>query len=129
MSAGPIQVNIWDDYYDDGFVPEGSIQETYAYVEGGDLADDESRAVLLQLQQTVESLKVPGSNLVCCIEWYDSALVYPNLVGTEHERHLFRRWHLQLRHLPHREREDIVDVLGRLQLEYDGRPIVVYSES
>lgn len=129
MSTEAIHVNIWDDYHDDGFVPEGKIQETYAYVEGGDLTADDSHAVLLQLQKTVEFLKATGSVLVCCVEWYDSALVYPNLVGTEHERHLFKRWQLQMKHLPHSELEDIVERLGRLQLVYNGRPVVVYSES
>jgi hypothetical protein len=28
-----IPINIWDDFYDDGFVPEGKIQETFIYVE------------------------------------------------------------------------------------------------
>jgi hypothetical protein len=129
VSIEAIHVNIWDDYHDDGFVPEGEVQETYAYVEGGDLVDDDKRAVLLQLQQTVESIKVPESALVCGVEWYDSALVYPSLVGTEHERHLYKRWQLQLKHLPHSERESLVEVLGRLQLQYNGRTVVVYSES
>lgn len=29
----PIVINFWDDFYDDGRVPEGKVQETYAYVE------------------------------------------------------------------------------------------------
>ena len=29
-----IPINIWDDFYDDGYVPEGEKLETYIYVEG-----------------------------------------------------------------------------------------------
>ena len=28
-----IPINIWDDFYDDGYCPEGEIVKTYAYVE------------------------------------------------------------------------------------------------
>lgn len=129
MSIETIHINIWDDYHDDGFVPEGETQETYAYVEGSDLTDDESRAVLVQLQQTVESIKAHDSALVCCIKWHDSAAVYPNLVGTEHEWCLYKRWQLQMKHLPHSEREQLVEMLGRHEIQHDGRPVVVYSES
>lgn len=129
MSIEKIHVNIWDDYHDDGFVPEGEVQETYAYVEGGDLADDDNRAVLAQLQQTIESMKATDSALVCCVQWYDSAAVYPNLVGTEHERLLYKRWQLQLTNLPHREREQLVANLVSRQLRYNDRPVVIYSES
>lgn len=124
-----IHVNVWDDYHDDGFVPEGEVQDTYAYVEGSGLSDDDSRSLLLQLQQTVESIKTRDSVLVCCVAWHDSAAIYPNLVGTEYERHLYKRWQLEMKHLPHREREQIVEMLNRGQFQYNGTPVVVYSES
>jgi len=28
-----ISINIWDDFYDDDYVPKGKIQETFIYVE------------------------------------------------------------------------------------------------
>lgn len=28
-----VNINIWDDFYDDGYVPAGKTQQTYAYVE------------------------------------------------------------------------------------------------
>lgn len=129
MSMDEIHINIWDDYHDDGFVPEGKVQETYAYVENGNLDDDDSRAVLAQLQQDIEAIKATTSTLNCRIEWYDSATVYPNLIGTEHERHLYKRWQLQMTNLPHREREQLVAALGRSKLRFNNRPVVVYSES
>lgn len=32
-----IPINIWDDFYDDGYVPEGEKLETYIYVEDSDM--------------------------------------------------------------------------------------------
>lgn len=129
MAADSIQINIWDDYPEDGSVPAGTIQETYAYVEEDDLADDDQLGALLQLQKAIEFLKDKESPLVCSVEWFDTAAIYPDLVGTEHEHWMFKRWQLKLQNLTHNEREHIVAVLGRLQLGYKGRPLTVYSES
>lgn len=129
MSEQTIHINIWDDYHDDGFVPAGEIQETYAYVEDGDLPDEEQREVLLKLQGAVSAAKESGSALECSICWHDSALVHPNLVGTEHAWCLYKRWQLELKHLPHREREALVDVLAKSVLLHNGLPCVIYSES
>ena len=38
-----ICINIWDDFYEDGYVPEGEIQETYGYVEESTYSDDECK--------------------------------------------------------------------------------------
>ena len=128
MPTDAIHINIWDDYNDDGFVSEGKVQETYAYVED-DLDDDNIRAVLEHLQHTIESIKPLVSGLICRIEWYDSAAVYPNLIGTEYARHLYKRWQLLLVNLTHREREQLIEALGRIQLRHNGKPVIVYSES
>lgn len=125
-----ICVNIWNDYDGDESVPAGESQETFAYIEGGDLTDDEKRDVLLQLQQTIEAIKAPPfSSLLCNIKWYDSAAVFPNLVGTEHENCLYKRWQLQMKHLSHRDREQIVEILSQHGLKFNGMSVDVYSES
>ena len=127
--ADSININIWDDYYEDGFVPEGKNQETYAYVDNGDLSDDDQRDVLKLLQAHVMEMKQPGSSIECNLNWYDSAQVYPALVGTEHEWCLYKRWQLELKNIPHCERELIVAVMADLQLRYGDRPVLIYSES
>lgn len=129
MPSQRININIWDDYHEDGYVPEGEIQETYAYVDGGGFTDDDVRMILLELQQSIGMVRTTASALQLSIEWYDSAVVYPNLVGTEHEHCLYKRWQLQMKHLPHREREDLIEALNGLHLDYKGTPIFVYSES
>lgn len=124
-----IHINIWDDYHDDGFVPDGQIQETFAYVEGDGLTDEDQRQVLGLLLRVVETLKDANSKVKAFVCWYDSAIKYPQWVGTERESILFKRWQLQLEHLTHAEREKLVDLLGQHPFQYNGQPVSVYSES
>jgi len=42
-----IPINIWDDFYDDGHVPEGEKQETYIYVEDSKM-DEESKHKVME---------------------------------------------------------------------------------
>ena len=118
-----ININIWDDYFGDGYVPAGKIQETYAYVECK-ISDDASKNVLELLKEQIAKLST------CTLElnYYDSAKVYPNLVGTEYEYSLYKRWQLEIKNLTHKERENIVESLKN-KLQYQDTPIVVYSES
>jgi hypothetical protein len=128
MAADAISINIWDDYCSDGYVPDGAVQETYAYVED-DLSDEDSREVLELLRVALDSARVAGSTFESCIKWHDSAELYPSLVGAEHERYLYKRWQLELRGLPHQEREQLVERLSQLDLRYKGAPLDIYSES
>ena len=47
-----ISINIWDDYCDDGYVPEGKTQDTYAYIES-DLPHEDCKNVLISLQKQI----------------------------------------------------------------------------
>lgn len=118
-----ISVNIWDDYHDDGYVPEGETQDTYAYVEC-ELSDEDCKNVLQLLKEQIAEISTCGLEL----EYYDSAKVYPNLVGTEYEYSLYKRWQLEIKNLTHEEREKIVEALQN-KLQYQNRLIKVYSES
>jgi hypothetical protein len=123
-----INVNIWDDYHDDGYVPEGEKQETYAYVEC-DLNQNDCEKVLNLIKVEIEQLYQPSWNLKLSVEFYDSEKVYPNLVGTEHAFCLYKRWQLEIKNLTHKDREILVEELGKKKLSYSNIPIVVYSES
>ncbi len=46
--SGSIVINFWDDFYDDGHVPEGKVQETYAYVESPISLPSTVRLMVLQ---------------------------------------------------------------------------------
>lgn len=48
-----IPINIWDDFYDDGHVPEGEKQETHIYVEDSELDDDYKEKVLTFLLEQI----------------------------------------------------------------------------
>lgn len=123
-----ININIWDDYHDDGYVPEGEKQETYAYVEC-DLNHDDCKKVLELIKKEIEQVAQPSLNLELSVEFYDSSKVYPNLVGTEHEYCLYKRWQLEIKNLTHEAREELVEQFKQKKLSYSGIPIVVYSES
>ena len=41
-----IPINIWDDFYDDGYVPEGEKVETYIYVEDTDIPQEKRKEYL-----------------------------------------------------------------------------------
>ena len=75
-----ISVNIWDDYYDDGYVPNGEIQSTYIYVEDEDMPLEERKECLEFLLNYInDNIKLRGVKM--WIELYDSKKEYPNLIG------------------------------------------------
>jgi hypothetical protein len=51
-----ITINIWDDFFDDGFVPEGEIQKTYAYVEENCPNNYDEEDILQAVCQFIQSL-------------------------------------------------------------------------
>jgi hypothetical protein len=58
-----IPINFWDDFYEDGYVPEGEIQETYAYVEEYELlSEDEHKNILEIVFNYLKELKT-GINI------------------------------------------------------------------
>ena len=131
MAENSIGINIWDDYYDDGYVPNGEIQETYAYVESSKMKgkDEDCKNILDSFKKTLEELAKPEWALEFDLHYHDSTKIYPNLVGTEHEWCLYKRWQLGIKHLTHEAREYFVEALKNKQLEYNGMQIDVYSES
>jgi hypothetical protein len=122
-----VPINIWDDYYEDGYVPEGKIQKTYIYVENYEMSEDMCKHCLEILLQHIQ--KITSTDVKTWIEYYDSKLKYPNLIGTEHESMLFTRWEIKMENLSHKDRHKLVDQLNDLQLTYEGVPIEIYSES
>lgn len=127
MNEEKIYVNIWDDFYDDGYIPEGEIQKTYSYVES-DLDDNNCKEVLTLLQHTIEQL-MPTRSFEMVLNYYDSRTVYPHLIGTEHESILYQRWQLEFTHLTHEVLESLVEKLQKLHLIYQHKPLKIYSES
>jgi hypothetical protein len=129
-----IDINFWDDFYEDGFVPEGEIQKTYAYVEEKNLAEDATKKCLENILGYIKyKIGFCGlrqfDDVKFSIEYYDSKLKYPNLVGTEHEYMLFTRWELRMVNITHKLLEEIMEMLEDSKLTLDGIPLNFYSES
>jgi hypothetical protein len=121
-------INIWDDYYEEGDIPEGEIQETYIYVEDTHITEEKRKECLEKLLNHMNTkLKLKGVEME--MFYNDTSLKYPKLVGTENEYMLFKRWEITVKHLTHKRREKLVDELNDANLELDGIPFRIYSES
>jgi hypothetical protein len=100
-----IPINIWDDYYDDGYVPEGEIQKTYAYVEEYDILEDVEKAEIIDiLKEYIDTIELEN------VKYY--AGFYLNFEG-----------------LTHKLREELVEKLIIANLNWKGVPFEIYSES
>lgn len=101
-----IGFNIWDDYYDDGYVPAGNIQATQGYVEYEENLPDEFHiGVVKVVYEHLKTLELPG------------------VVMTPGHR-------LYFEHLTHALRERLIyKDLKDVKLSYQGIPIGFYSES
>lgn len=84
---------------------------------------------MILLKEKIEHLTSENSDLTMSINYYDSAKVYPNLVGTEYEYSLYKRWQLEMKNITHETRESLVEALKKEVLEHKGIKIKVYSES
>lgn len=120
-----IPINIWDDYFEDGFVPEGEKQATYAYVENNEIPlDDQKNCLEVLIKYMSDSLNLKGVDL--SIVLYDSKIKYPNI--KEESLH-FIRWELIMENLTHKRREGLVEELNNAKLSIDGVSFEIYSES
>ena len=125
-----IPINIWDDFYEDGYVPEGKIQKTYAYVEDDKIPHDNRMQFLDAVNDyMLDFIKIQNEGVVTKMFFYESAKRYPNLVGTEHEYILFDRWEIRFNHLTHERLGKLVEELNEANFEVEGVPFEFYSES
>ena len=124
-----IPINIWDDYYEDGYVPKDEIQKTYIYVEDSDLSL-EFRKECLEFLLDYINKHIVLKGVKMWIELYESRKQYPNLIGTEHEKYMFDRWEIKVENMTHRQREVLVEMLNEtVDLTANGIPFNIYSES
>ena len=119
-----IPINIWDDFYDDGYVPEGEKLETYIYIADSDMSQEKRKECLDTLLDYInKNLNTNGIKL--WMELYE----YPNLIGTEHERMFFDIWEIKLEGLTHERLHEWMKVLENVDIKVDGIPFHIYSES
>lgn len=130
MEDNKIHVNIWDDYYDDGYIPEGKKQETYVYVEEYfEITHDDKKEILEFLMSFLNNLDLgtefPGNNLKMWLFFYDSKDKYPTL-----EEHMhFKRWELRIENMTHKMREYLLETYFDVYLPFKNKFLDIYSES
>lgn len=115
-----IDVNIWDDFYDDGHVPENDIQETYAYIEAVHVGDlyvtlekEDQKEIFLLIAKEIQKFSLNG---------FTMSLVLENRGGD-------KRWILKFKNLTHKNLDIIAPKLVSLKLKFKDIPLNIYSES
>lgn len=124
-----IPINIWDDFYDDGYVPEGEKLETYIYVDDSDLPQEKRKEYLeVFLEYINKNLNTDGIKM--WMELYESRKKYPNLVGNpDAEKMFFDRWEIRLEGLTHQRLDEWMKILEDVKIVVDDLPFSIYSES
>lgn len=132
-----IHINIWDDFYDDGYIPEGKKQKTYIYIEENetDITHEKKKECLEVLFKYIsENLNVDGVKI--WMEYYDSRIKYPDINETdsplfmkEHPNFHWCRWEIKIEDLTHERLDEWMEKLEAAELSVDGIPFYIYSES
>jgi hypothetical protein len=124
-----IPINIWDDFHEDGYVPEGEKQETYIYVENSNIShDDRKRYLEILMNYILSHLNTEGIKI--WMEFYESRKKYPNLVGNpDAEKMFFDRWKIKLEGITHERLHEWLKFLYEANLKSDNLDFHIYSES
>lgn len=123
-----IPINIWDDFYDDDYMPEGKKLETYIYVENTDIPQEKRKEYLEVLLNYINK-NLNTNKIKLWMELYESRKKHQNLIGTEYECMLFERWEIKLEGLTHERLYEWMKVLKNVDIKVDGIPFHIYSES
>lgn len=101
-----IPVNVWDDFWGDGCIPEGEIQSTHAYIEEYDKITDEQKVPMMRVvYDFIKTLDMPGVE----IDDGDGEIYF--------------------KHLTHERLDRLMQELEESKLAYNGIPFDFYSES
>ena len=104
-----IPFNIWDDFFDDGFVPQGKKQETFGYIEEYETLSDEDK-----------------SNITDFIFNFLNRLPLKCSIDTEYRS---GNKIIVFENITHQELDLLMGILKSSGLDYKGIPIKFYSES
>lgn len=103
-----INLNIWDDFYDDDYVPEGKEQKTYAYIEDSDISEDDQEILMDAFHKyLLTNFKEELAGVT---------------IGYGGDRIYFT-------HLTHNKLDSILKKLDGVELTFGGIPYNIYSES
>lgn len=133
MKKEIIPINIWDDFYDDGYEPEGEIQETYIYVEDYDIPHEKCKEYLeILLNYMKNNLTLEGVELN--LLYHDTINDYPEenvkrCIETYGESFFFKRYEINVKYLTHERLDILVNELNVAKLSVDNMLFDIYSES
>jgi len=126
-----IPINIWDDFYDDGYVPEGKIQETYIYVEDDSTILEQMKYLRFLLDYINEHITYLDGVKLYMIH-YDSKSREPQkdfkellVMISGH----FDRQEIRIEHMTHEQLDRLLEDLQKANLSIDGKKFDIYSES
>lgn len=105
-----IPINIWDDFYEDDFVPEGEKQETHIYVEDCDIPKVNQKEYLEVLLEYINK-NLDTNGVILTIET------------------VYEEWQIKVEGLTHAKLYEWMEVLGSADIKVDGIPFSIYSES
>ena len=128
-----IYINSWDDFYEDGYVPEGKKQETFIYVECEKEKDhDFEKEVLEKLLDKILDIHKRDNILEGVtfeVKFHDSRALKPELIGTEYEWCLYQRWEVRIEYMTHSQLHKLLEILEKEKLSHRDREFYIYSES
>lgn len=123
-----ININIWDDFYDDNFVPAGKIQDTFIYVDELDMSETDKTEYLEFLFNYIKyNMNTDGIKI--WMGYYDSKILYPNINVVEHPNFHFTRPEIRLENLTHKRLDEWIQHFNDKNVLYKGNKLHVYSES
>lgn len=128
-----IPINIWDDFYEDNFVPENEIQQTYAYVEDSDIPHEIQEQYLKFLLNFIQS-NIDLNDCKMSLEFHDSKNDYDNetverCINHYGENFFYKRWEIKFKGITHEQLDKLVEELRKANLRFNELPFNIYSES
>jgi hypothetical protein len=126
-SLDKISINIWDDFYEDGFAPSNEVQSTYAYLEMEDIPNIEKKKILEILLDYISNNSLLPEDIDMELVFYDSSTRYPILV-LEHEYNLYKRWQINFNNITHKALDNLINQLKKFT-EIKKIKVDIYSES
>lgn len=124
-----ININIWDDFYDDGYVPEGEFQETFAYVDDSDIPNKEAFKILSTLVEYINTNNLLPQNVEMEIKFRDKVIEYPILVVDKNTVwSLTKKWEINFKYITHEILEKMVEKLKNFP-QINNTKVMIYSES
>ena len=116
-----IYINIWDDYYDDGHVPDGETQSTHIFVEETDVPYEEQKEILTILLNFIHS-NIDSQTTKFQLGWKEPA----KISGIK----FHNGWRIYVENISHKFREDVLlPALENQPLFYKDKKFNIISES